>query len=240
VTASERLGHRPAAIQARAELGLARVKRGRGDDAVRGHALVEDAIVAAEAVGMGGLAERWRAALAAGDRTRPSPEVATIAPAAQRGYWSVSYGGQVATVADRVGLRYLAQLLASPDRPIPALVLVVEGHAPVPTSRRQRVLDARAVGALRTRVAALRQRKALDDEQQAELETLTRELGRALGLGGRARTFADVPERARTAVRKAIKRAIEEIASANPTVGRHLASSVSTGMLCCYRSPGRE
>jgi hypothetical protein len=149
----------------------------------------------------------------------------------------VSYGGQVATVADRVGLRYLAQLLASPDRPIPALALVVDGGAAVPTARGQRVLDDRAVVALRARIADLRQRKVLADEEQAELARLTRELGRALGLGGRSRTFADVPERARTAVRKAIKRAIDEISTANPTVGQHLAASVSTGTLCCYRSP---
>jgi hypothetical protein len=100
------------------------------------------------------------------------------------------------------------------------------------------VLDERAVRALRARVADLRQRQDLTDGEQAELERLTRELGRALGLGGRSRTFADVPERARTAVRKAIKRAIDEISAANPAVGRHLATSVSTGAVCCYRAEG--
>jgi hypothetical protein len=240
VTASERLGHRPAAIQARAELGLARMARGHGDDAVRGRALVEDAIAVAGALGMRALAERWRAALATGGRTRRSPEVATLAPPAQPGYWRVSYGGQVATVADRVGLRYLAQLLATPDRPISALALVVGGDTAVLAAGGQRVLDDRAVGALRVRIGDLRRRTALGDEEQAELETLTRELGRALGLRGRSRTFADVPERARTAVRKAIARAIEQIALANPTIGQHLASHVSTGALCCYRSAGSE
>jgi hypothetical protein len=238
VSASERLGHRPASIQARAELGLAHVARGHGDDAARGRALVEDAIAAADAIGMSGLARRWRAVLTEGDRPRPSPEPATLAPAAQPGYWRASYAGQVATVADRVGLRYLAQLLASPDRSIPALRLVVDGGAAVPAARGQRVLDDRTVVALRARVADLRQRPDLADGEQAELERLTRELGRALGLGGRARTFADVPERARTAVRKAIKRAIDEISAANPAVGRHLATSVSTGTVCCYRAEG--
>ena len=66
---------------------------------------------------------------------------------------------------------------------------------------------------------------------------LTRELGRALGLGGRSRSFADVAERARTSVRKAIKRAIDDIATASPAIGEHLARSVSTGSVCCYRSP---
>jgi len=236
VSASERLGHRPAAIQAQAELGLARVARGRGDDPARGRALVEEAIAATEAIGTGALAERWRTALTAGDRTRRSLERAALVPAAQPGYWRVSYGGQVATVADRVGLRYLAQLLVAPDRSIRALALVVDAGAAVPTARSQRVLDDRAVAALRARIADLRQREALVEAERVELEKLTRELGRALGLGGRSRTFADVSERARTAVRKAIKRAIDEISTANPAIGQHLAATISTGALCCYRS----
>ena len=48
------------------------------------------------------------------------------------------------------------------------------------------------------------------------------------------RSFADAPERARTAVRKAIKRAIDEIAAANPAIGEHLAQRVETGSTCCY------
>jgi hypothetical protein len=237
VSASERLGHRPAALQARAELGLARIARGRGDDLLRGRALVEEAIATAGALGMDGLAARWRAALAAGERTRRSLELAALGPAGQPGYWRVTYGGQVATVADRVGLRYLAQLLAIPDRSIPALALVVEAGVAVPGARRERVLDDRAVTALRARITELRQRTALTEAEQVELEQLTRELGRALGLGGRSRTFADVPERARTAVRKAIKRAIDEISTANPAIGQHLAARIATGTLCCYRGP---
>jgi hypothetical protein len=99
------------------------------------------------------------------------------------------------------------------------------------------MLDGRAMTALRARIMDLRQRTALVEAEQVELEKLTRELGRALGLGGRSRTFADVPERARTAVRKAIKRAIDEISTANPTIGQHLAARITTGTLCCYRGP---
>jgi hypothetical protein len=68
VTASERLGHRPAALQAQAELGLALVERGRGSDARRGDALVDEAAGAGEALGMGVLAGRWRGALTSGGR----------------------------------------------------------------------------------------------------------------------------------------------------------------------------
>jgi len=64
---------------------------------------------------------------------------------------------------------------------------------------------------------------------------LTREFALASGLGGRSRAFADMPERARTAVRKALKRAIEQIAAANPIIGQHLVEHIETGTVCRYR-----
>jgi hypothetical protein len=81
----------------------------------------------------------------------------------------------------------------------------------------------------------LTRQNPLNDDDRDELQALTRELVHGLGLGSRSRAFTDVTERARTAVRKAIKRAIEEISLADPAVGQHFASSVSTGSLCAYR-----
>ena len=46
--------------------------------------------------------------------------------------------------------------------------------------------------------------------------------------------FVDRTERARTAVRKAIKRAIDEIDAADPVIGQLLRSSISTGATCVY------
>jgi hypothetical protein len=74
--------------------------------------------------------------------------------------------------------------------------------------------------------------------EQDELDALTHELARMSGLGGRIRSFANMPERARTAVRKAVKRAIEQVTAANPVVGRHLAGRIETGAVCCYRAVG--
>ena len=44
---------------------------------------------------------------------------------------------------------------------------------------------------------------------------------KASGLGSWA--FADVPDRACTALRKALKRAVEQITAAHPVIGQHLA-----------------
>ena len=63
----------------------------------------------------------------------------------------------------------------------------------------------------------------------------TWDLARATGLGGRTRSFADAPERARVAVRKALKRAVDDIALASPALGKHFAQRVDTGAVCCYR-----
>jgi hypothetical protein len=236
VSANEELGHRPAAIQAGAELGLARLSRGSGDDRAHARELLQAAIEEGERLGMNGLVERWREVL---PRVLPAghPEPPqTAMTAVHGGKWRIICDGEVATVHDRVGLHYLSQLVAAPDRAIPALALVLHGDAEPEDGRRDPVMDARALAAVRDRIDSLRRLSNPSPDDRDELAALTRELARATGLGGRLRSFADAPERARTAVRKAIKRAIDEIAAANPVVGRHLASRIETGMVCCYHS----
>lgn len=236
LAADEQLGHRPAAVQARAELALARLRRAAPAQDARGRALLQNALEEGQALGLHGLVARWNAAAAALPQpahARPEPEAALMT-LGQGGMWRVVYGRQVATVRDRVGMRYLARLLAAPGRGIPALALVLNGASDPDAGAPQALLDRRALGALRERLRELRAESELSPSAQEELETLTRELARASGLGGRMRSFADAPERARTAVRKALKRALDEIQAANPAVGDHLAERVETGAVCCY------
>ncbi len=231
VAANDEIGHRPAAVLCRAELGLAHLRRRSGDDDTIGRRLVSDAIADAERLGMDALAARWRAA------TPPLPRAgdALVDVGMARldgGRWRITVASHIATVPDRVGLGYLSELVAAPDRSIPALALVLQ--APTVPETRDSVLDGKAAAAIRQRVTVLRGTPDPSTDEREELAALTRELARAIGLGGRLRAFADAPERARTAVRKAIKRALEEIGSANATVGRHLADRVETGTMCCY------
>jgi len=69
---------------------------------------------------------------------------------------------------------------------------------------------------------------------QEELDFLTRELARCLGLGGRNRPAGSVAERARLNVTKAIRTALTRIAAQDPALGDHLARTIKTGMVCCY------
>jgi hypothetical protein len=235
LAANEQLGHRPAAIQAQAELGLARLRRSKGDDP-RGRTLLRDALAAGEAAGMSGLVARWRAAAEETPATSAVGDAAAVLiTPVQAGTWRVVYERQVAVVPDRVGMRYLSQLVTAPDRGIPALALVVQGAAGGVEQGPDAVMDRKALAAVRDRIRDLRARPSLSPGDEDELAALTRELARASGLGGRIRSFVDAPERARTAVRKAIKRSIDEIAAVNPAVGRHLAERVETGSVCRYR-----
>jgi len=238
VAASTRLGHRPAALQARAELGFAHLQRGGAGDVQRGRALLQDAMADANALGMTGLVVRWQDALAlvAEEETsvaETSPLInITVAP---HGGWRVALGAHVATTPDLVGIHYLARLVATPNQEIPALALIVDQGAVSTIPGRQAVLDASAMTALRTRIRELRQQPVRSADEQEEFEALTRELALASGLGGRSRDFADMPERARTAVRKALKRAIAQITAANPIIGQHLVERIETGAVCRYR-----
>jgi hypothetical protein len=240
VAASELLGHRPAAIQAQAELGLARLRRAAKSDDPRGRALLQDAITAAEAIGMSVLAARWReAGGAAPQPALPHEQGVALMTPLPAGTWRVVLEGQSAIVPDLVGMRYLAQLLSAPGRGVPALALVVQGATAPAADGPDPVMDRKAVAAVRERLRDLRARDNISAAEREEMETLTQELVRASGLGGRIRSFANAPERARTAVRKAVKRAIDEISQANPAIGQHLASRIETGAVCCYHLEGR-
>jgi len=60
------------------------------------------------------------------------------------------------------------------------------------------------------------------------------ELARAVGLGGHDRRAASHAERARLNVTRAIRAAMANLARANPSLGRHLASTIRTGRYWSY------
>jgi hypothetical protein len=236
LAANGQLGHRPAAIQASAELALALLRRGRMADRSRGNALIEAACAEAEALGMNGLITRWQASLAALRDTCVAADEALVKLASTAHGWRVTFGSQVATAPDLVGMRYIARLTSAPNQVIPAVALVIDQEASsLPANDKQEVMDAKAVSAIQARIRKLQAQPKLTSAEREELKVLVQELDSALGLRGRVRSFADTPERARTAVRKAIKRAIEQISIANPAVGKHLEARIETGAVCCYR-----
>lgn len=137
-------------------------------------------------------------------------------------------------------MRYLGVLLERPGKDVSALELC-GAHGIDPGD--QAMLDDTAIRAYRARAREL-DTEIAEAEAHADLvraerlrddrEVLLAEVSTALGLGGRSRTFTASGERARTAVRKAIKRAIETVAAVDPELGAVLNRSVSTGVTCRY------
>ncbi len=163
-------------------------------------------------------------------------------------FWSLEWEGPTARLKDSRGQRMLALLLAVPDREVHARELA-GGPTPSPEAQVDRgdageMLDERAVSQYRRRVADLRteldEAEDFRDAERAErlrgeLEFVTNELARAVGLGGRARRSASSSERARIAVQRRLKDAISRIEAAAPPVGRHLQATIHTGLFCAYR-----
>jgi tetratricopeptide (TPR) repeat protein len=152
--------------------------------------------------------------------------------------WELTMGAHSATVDDSVGMRHLAVLLTRPDLEVAAVDLA--GSALPATD--QPMLDPAAKQAYRRRIERLRVEiaDAVDNVARAarlrnEYQQILAELQRATGLGGRPRAFADSGERARTAVQKAIRRAIARVATVDSAIGRELNDTVVTGLRCCYR-----
>src|SRR6202048_339753 len=90
------------------------------------------------------------------------------------------------------------------------------------------MLDERAKAAYKRRLSELRdeleEAKELGKVERAEqaeqeIDALTRELSRAVGLSGRNRRAASASERARQSITKSIKSALERIAQNNATLG---------------------
>jgi len=69
---------------------------------------------------------------------------------------------------------------------------------------------------------------------QAEMDLVTEELRRGIGLSGRTRPSSSPVERARVSVTKAIKAALHTIAQNDAELGRYLAATIKTGTYCSY------
>ena len=230
--------------------------RGRAGDDERAAAALAEASTIARELDLPAIAERASGARP-GAAERPAPATATFRREGE--YWTVAFEGATARVRDRKGLRYIAVLLSMPGREVHALELVrateaagsVAGvpHDGSGDGGDAPVLDEAAKRAYRDRLRDLSEdleeaRGWNDPERVAkiedEIEALTTELGRSLGLHGHARRFASPAERARVSVTKSIRAAVREIGQACPALGRHLDASIRTGRFCSYAPPGRE
>ncbi len=170
--------------------------------------------------------------------------------------WTIAVDGRTISVRHMVGLAYLARLVAEPRREFHVLDLVAEAQgAAQPAERRLAVgdageqLDAQARASYERRLRDAREEleesiarndRGRIERLQHEIEFVAGELSRGYGLHGRARRAGSAPERARVAVTRAIKYALDRIAEHEPAVAEHLRLAVRTGTFCAYEPPSRD
>jgi hypothetical protein len=172
---------------------------------------------------------------------------------------AIAFAGASVAVRDLKGFRYLARLLADPGREFHVLDLVAVEQGTLPTGAPSVVgpgdglgvggaglpaLDDRAREAYRRRLAEvdedIEDAVRCNDPARAELaqrdrEYLIAELARAVGLGGRLRAVGGDAERARTAVARTLRYAVERLDEHAPALAAHLVNCLHTGTYCSYR-----
>ena len=168
----------------------------------------------------------------------------------QGDFWCVGDEASPLYVKDSKGTRYLAHLLRHPGREFHATDLAVldtpEDAGSIESSDRRvemPALDRRAKEEYKRQLAGLRDQ--LDEATnfndvaragrlQEEIDFITLELARALGLHGRDRNAGSSSERARLNVTRAIRSVIRRIAVDNPMLGRYLETTIHTGAFCSF------
>lgn len=177
----------------------------------------------------------------------------------QGDYWIIRYQGRITFLKSTRGLQCLCFLLRHPGREFHVREFVGpvigkdfgtdESGFAAGDDRGPRfsdagpILDSQAKAEYRRRLGDLRME--LEEARQfnqpdraararAELDLLAEQLALAVGLGGRDRKLGSEAERARSAVTKRIKGAIEKIGRSLPLLGGHLTARVKTGYFCSY------
>ncbi|MFI6483535.1 hypothetical protein ACIBH1_36785 [Nonomuraea sp. NPDC050663] len=240
------MGHWPAAVLSRVRWAQALMLRARTGDAAEAGRQLE--VAACEAAGLGMTVPGERELHAAIMNAVPQAQRPLIECRREGRWWRVGLGARSVDVKHSLGMEYLAVLLANPRYEVPAIELAA---GPVPSQEAvaaagitQPTLDETAVRAYRERLSQLQEE--IDDHEAAhdtvraeqlrvERDWLLEGLASATGLDGRIRSFTGNEERARISVGKAIRRAIERIASADAILGGELHVTIHTGRLCRYQ-----
>jgi hypothetical protein len=248
----EHRGARPLAARTRYELGRTLWARAGAGERQRARALLASARDLATDLDMPGLVRLIDARLAVWTDPATAAPLEPLTLTLEGEFWTVrTPAGKTFRLKDSLGLRYLARLVTEPGRELHVLELVrgagSADEPPVDGGDAGELLDEEARADYGRRLEDLRETLAeaesFGDAARAasarqEIEFLAAELGRAVGLGGRARRAGSAAERARSAVQRRIKNALARLAEADPDLTAFLSKAVRTGNYCVYRPPG--
>ncbi|HVW26919.1 MAG TPA: AAA family ATPase [Polyangiaceae bacterium] len=245
-------------LAAHAAMLIARAAPG---DAARAHALYEEAHAIGTDLGLARLLASIPESLASPPTpaspmgARSSIEVPAVQPRKQSpgaaalrlthegDTWLLAVGTTQIRIRDSLGARYLSRIAAEPECELHALDLA-GAHGDGTLGDAGEALDAEARAAYKRRLTELdeelREAESFQDgarisRARAEIEFLSTELVRAVGVGGRIRRQGSAAERARIAVTRRIRELIRRVAEQSPELGRYLDATVKTGTYCSYR-----
>jgi hypothetical protein len=248
--AVEAVGRRSMTARMKFELGDLFIREGREPERAGG--LLTDARALAAQVGLPDLValiDRRHPTLAAKPRASTAPSRASRARAfsmvAEGEYFAISTARGALRFKATRGMQYLARLVAQPDVAMHVLELAGSSDHPDRGDAGE-LLDPSAFRAYRVRLETLREaveeaeaRGDVDRAEQArdEMEVIASEIARATGRGGQARRAESAVDRARSAVQRRLKDAIQRIREQDEDLGAWLQRAVQTGNYCSFR-PG--
>jgi hypothetical protein len=230
----EAVGKRSMAARMRFELGDLMLRCGREPD--RARALLADARAGASAVGLPEL-------VALIDRRHPPRAAAPpFAMVLEGEYFAVPGAGGTLRFKATRGMHYLARLVERAGVDVHVLELAGSSDHPDRGDAGE-LLDAEAFREYRARLEVLRdaveRAETLGDADRAdraraEMEAIAGEIARGTGRHGKPRRADSAVDRARSAVQRRIKDALDRIAEQDPALGAWLRRAVTTGNYCRY------
>ena len=195
--------------------------------------------------------------LPAGGALVEAPPQATFAPRGD--FWEISWAGETARLRYQRGFDCIQILLRHPNQDLHCRDLMTGSEAgetnPLDRASLQsgelgladddglEIVDQQALVAYRARIEEAREELAEAESHhdlgrvqmlREEIEAILAMVSGATGLGGRRRKTGSEVERARTAVRKRIKSALDRIRRDLPDLHAHLAANLNTGTICSY------
>ena len=219
-------------------------RRGAGHEARRNEVVKRGSAIAKE-LGLEGICEAstiWRvpkqkgrcpASVALAPAPASSPDAPSFTLAKEGELWSFESGGRPFRLKDSRGVQMLAELLLHPNREFHVLTLA--GAEAVDTGDSGEVIDREAAQAYREHVEDLREQlaeaeswsdRARADGLRQQLEQVTAEIARGVGLGGRSRRAGAAAERARVNVKEGCATPSSESESWTPSsAGTSIARS---------------
>jgi TolB-like protein len=153
--------------------------------------------------------------------------------------WQLSFDGKTIRIADAKGLHDLVRLLGNPQKQFHCTELMGSDVR----MRPEPAFDEKAKRSYQRKILELqeeiRSAESNNDLQRTtslhkEYDDIVHHLTTSLGLGGRVRNTNDPLDKTRSAVTWRIRSIIQKIEKNSPALGKHLASSVRTGVFCSY------